>query len=193
MLNDKEILIRAYQQSMIHPVMDTLVREEKEVGRLSYGISSFGYDVRLAETVQIFSDINGVILDPKRPDTSNLVTLKVHEDVDTGEQYVIMPPHTYALGHTVESFNIPKDVSVGVLGKSTYARSGLIVNVTPIEAGFSGQVVIEIANTVNLPCKVYINEGIAQFQFHEGNPCSVSYGERAGKYQDQRGITLGKV
>lgn len=171
---------------MISSAVDSSIREVDGVKIFSYGLSSYGYDVRLAEDFKIFTNINSAIIDPK--------ALSAQTYVDHTGPYCIIPPNSYILGHTVESFNIPDDIMAICLGKSSYARAGVLINTTPIEAGFVGQVVIEIANVTNLPIKVYANEGIAQFLFLRGNErCDVSYGDRAGKYQNQQGITLPKV
>lgn len=160
---------------------------------LSFGTSSFGYDVRLAEAFKIFSNINAGVIDPKKLDELCLMDAAIKEDLD-GSKYVLLPPNSYLLGHTVETFDIPRDVMVVCVGKSTYARAGAIVNVTPIEPGFQGTVVIEISNSTNLPLKIYANEGIAQFLFFQGSEaCQVSYADRDGKYQGQLGVTLPKV
>lgn len=153
---------------------------------ISYGLSSFGYDVRLANIFKIFTNVSNALIDPKNLDNRAHVD---HEGDDC-----IIPPNSYVLGHTVETFNIPENVTAICVGKSTYARAGVIINVTPIEAGFRGQVVIEIANATTLPVKVYANEGIAQLLFFESQDrCETSYADRCGKYQDQKGITLPKV
>lgn len=160
---------------------------------ISYGLSSYGYDVRLASDFKVFSNIHSSVVDPKKIDDKCLIDATIRKSND-GSEYVLIPPNSYLLGHTVEYFRIPRDILVVALGKSTYARAGCIINVTPIEPGFEGQVVIEISNSTPSPMKVYANEGIAQFIFLKGNEeCMVSYGDRAGKYQGQRGITLGKV
>jgi dCTP deaminase len=148
---------------------------------ISFGVSSFGYDVRLSDKFKIFTNVNSAIIDPLNMDDACYV--------DHKGPYCIIPPNSYILGHTIEAFDIPRDVMVICLGKSTYARAGAIVNVTPIEAGFKGQVVIEISNATPLPMKVYANQGIAQFMFFESDePCEVSYADREGKYQNQTGI-----
>lgn len=153
---------------------------------ISYGTSSFGYDVTLADEFQIFTNINSAIIDPLNFSPDCLHSFK--GDV------CIIPPHSYILGYTREYFKIPRNVTGVALGKSTYARCGAIVNVTPIEAGFEGTVVIEIANTTSLPLKVYANMGIAQFLFFESDEeCEVSYADRAGKYQGQTGMQLALV
>lgn len=185
---------------MITPFVDRSVRSQSiDVGEesmtrrvLSYGVSSYGYDVRLAEKFVIFSNLNSTIVDPKKPDDRALVELPIHIDED-GAKYVIMPPNSYGMGHTVEYFRMPRDVTGVCVGKSTYARSCVHVNVTPIEAGFEGQVVIEMSNSSGLPVKIYLNEGIAQVMFHRGNSCRTSYADRGGKYQGQEGLTLARV
>ncbi|HWT40553.1 MAG TPA: dCTP deaminase [Dongiaceae bacterium] len=159
---------------------------------LSYGLSSFGYDVRLSEEIKIFSNINSAIVDPKRFDDACLIDATPRVDED-GAKFVILPPNSYMLGRTEEYFDIPRDILVICVGKSTYARAGVIVNVTPIEPGFKGNVVLEASNATNLPVKVYLNEGLSQFAFFRGNPCKVSYGDRGGKYQGQVGVTRSKV
>lgn len=176
--------------------------EQREAKLLSFGLSSFGYDVTLAKEFWIFvpSYKNFLmrllrrpnVVDPKRPDPKNLKKLKVHID-DDGCKYVIMPPNSYGMGYTVEYFKMPRDVNAVCVGKSTYARSTIEVNVTPIEAGFHGQVVIELANGSHCPARVYLEEGIAQFQFQRARPCSTSYADRQGKYQGQTGLTVSRV
>ena len=169
---------------MISPFVESSVRVN-EAGEkvISYGLSSMGYDVRLAKGLKVFTNVNNAILDPKGLDPAAFV--------DKDDDVVIIPPNGFALGHTVETFNVPRDVLIVCLGKSTYARAGVAINVTPIEPGFKGQVVIEIANTTNLPVKIYTGEGIAQFLFGQSDEnCLVSYDDRGGKYQNQSGIQL---
>lgn len=192
--------------NMITPFTPHLVKKEeryintdkfcgnKEVEVISYGLSSFGYDARLAESLEIFTPINVMPgVDPKRPPANCRVPADVHVD-EWGASFAWLPPHSFMLGHTVETFKIPRDVLVVCLGKSTYARAGIIVNVTPLEPEWEGQVVIEISNTTQLPQKIYVNEGIAQFLFLKGDvECETSYKDRGGKYQGQRGIVVGKV
>ena len=172
---------------MIEPYLSECVRKDEDGERvISYGRSSFGYDVTLAKEFKIFTNINSGIIDPKNPCETTMVSYE--------GDFVIIPPNSYILGRTVEYFRIPRDISVICVGKSTYARCGAIVNVTPIEAGFQGQVVIEISNSTNLPMKVYANEGIAQFIFFLGDqPCEVSYDDRGGKYQGQTGVALARM
>lgn len=160
---------------------------------LSFGSTSYGYDVRLQEKIQIFTNINGGEIDPKAISNHCMVEGQIRDAKD-GSRYVIMPPHSYLLGVTMEYFKMPRDVLAICLGKSTYARCGAIVNATPIEPGFEGEVVIEIANSTSLPMRIYTGEGISQFLFLQGSePCEVSYADRGGKYQGQTGMTLGKV
>lgn len=160
---------------------------------ISFGTSSYGYDVRLSTEFKLFTNLNSAIIDPKRFDTQCLVDAVVHTD-ETGDEYVILPPNSYLLGRTVEYFRIPRNVTVIAVGKSTLARAGAIVNVTPIEAEFEGNVVIEISNATNLPMKIYANEGIAQFLFFESDQdCITSYADREGKYMFQTGVVTPRV
>jgi len=195
-LSDAE---KAAFKPMISPYLPFLVRERTggegspETKAISYGVSSYGYDVRLAEEFKIFTNINSAVIDPKRFNDKCLIDGEVHSD-EYGDKYVILPPNSYLLGRTIEYFNIPRDVMVVCLGKSTYARAGAIVNVTPIEAGFEGHVVIEVSNSTNLPLKIYANEGIAQFLFFQSDePCVTSYADRGGKYQGQTGIVVPRI
>lgn len=171
---------------MITPFVPGQVRVDAEGKKIvSYGTSSMGYDVRLANKFKIFTNIDNAIVDPlNMPETSY---------VDREGDSVIIPPNSYILGHTIETFNIPRDIMVVCVGKSTYARVGCAVNVTPIEPGFSGQVVIEVSNLTPLPLKVYSGQGIAQFLFLKGNPCETSYADRMGKYQNQSGVQTALV
>lgn len=198
-LNDNEIIDLVQSENMISNFVSKNVRvvegfdrysEDRRV--LSYGVSSFGYDVRLTDEVKIFTNQNASIIDPKKLCEGSLIDATVKTD-DDGSQYAILPPNSYMLGSTVEYFKVPRDVMIICVGKSTYARAGCICNTTPIEPGFEGNVVIELANSTSLPMKIYLNEGIAQFIFFKGNPCGVSYGDRGGKYQGQTGITLPRV
>ena len=189
-------------QPMIHPFSAELIRsvlcdDDTDAGMrkiISRGLTSYGYDVSLDDNFKVFSNIYSAVIDPKRLDPKCLVDVDVIVDPLTRDRYVLMPPNSYLLGHTKEYFRIPRDVQVVCVGKSTYARAGAIVNVTPIEAGFEGNVVIEISNSTNLPARVYAGEGISQFMFFRGDePCDVSYEDRAGKYQGQTGLTLPTV
>ena len=180
--SDRWIRRMALEHGMIEPFEDRQVR----IGVVSYGLSSYGYDIRASSEFKIFTNINSTIVDPKAFDPKSFVDFK--GDV------CIIPPNSFALARTVEYFRIPRDVMVVCLGKSTYARCGIIVNVTPLEPGWEGHVTLEFSNTTPLPAKVYANEGACQFLFLQGNePCEVSYADRAGKYMGQRGVTLPKL
>jgi dCTP deaminase len=179
---------------MISPFSPELIRRVEDRKIISMGTTSYGYDVSLTEDVKIFTNTNALEIDPKRFDEEKcLLHAEVCTDVDGG-RFIRIPPHSYMLGSTREYFRIPRDVMVVCVGKSTYARSGVVVNTTPIEPGFEGNVVIEIANTTPLPARIYLGEGISQFMFFRGDePCEVSYGDRGGKYQGQTGVTMPKV
>ena len=162
--------------------------EEKQVrgSSISYGLSSFGYDARVSDEFKIFTNVNSEIVDPKNFKPTNFVTKNVTE--------CIIPPNSFVLARTVEKFKIPNDVLVICLGKSTYARCGIIVNVTPLEPGWEGYVTLEFSNTTPLPAKIYANEGVAQTLFFQSDErCQVSYKDRGGKYQGQTGVTLPKT
>ncbi len=172
----------ALEEGMIEPFVDRQVRE----GVISYGLSSFGYDIRIADEFLIFTpNPYNTVVDPKAIDKRAFT--RFQGDV------CIIPPNSYALGRSVEYFRIPRNVICVVVGKSTYARSGIIVNVTPGEPGWEGHWTIEISNATPLPAKIYANEGIAQVLFFEGEEPEVSYADKQGKYQAQRGITLPKL
>ena len=169
----------ALEHKMIEPFQDRQVRE----GVISYGVSSYGYDLRVADEFRIFTNVNSTIVDPKHFDSRSLVEFK--GDV------CLIPPNSFALGRSVEYFRIPRNVLTICLGKSTYARCGIIVNVTPFEPEWEGFVTLEISNTTPLPAKIYANEGIAQILFLRADAvCKTSYGDKRGKYQDQKGLTL---
>ena len=181
-LSDKTIKKLALEEAMISPFVDKQVRE----GKISYGLSSYGYDARVSEEFKIFTNVNSEIVDPKNFKPTNFVTKNVSE--------CIIPPNSFVLARTVEKFKIPDDVLVICLGKSTYARCGIIVNVTPLEPGWEGYVTLEFSNTTPLPAKIYANEGVAQFVFLKGNEKpEVTYADRDGKYMGQTGVTLPKV
>ncbi len=169
-----------------HGMIEPFVEAQQRQGVISYGVSSYGYDARAAAEFKIFTNVDNAIVDPKSFDDTGFVTRT--NDV------CIIPPNSFVLTHTVEYFRIPRDVLVICLGKSTYARCGLIVNVTPLEPEWEGQVTIEISNTTPLPAKVYANEGICQFLFLKGDaPPEVSYKDRRGKYMGQRGVALPRL
>jgi len=172
----------ARERRMIEPFSDAQVR----VGVVSYGVSSYGYDVRIADEFKIFTNINSTIVDPKHFDPRSFV--------DFRGDVCIIPPNSFALARTVEYFRIPRNVLVICLGKSSYARCGIIVNVTPLEPEWEGIVTLEVSNTTPLPAKIYANEGIAQMLFFESDEvCETSYADRKGKYQAQQGLTLPRL
>ncbi len=174
---------RMAERGMIEPFQPGQVREQDGARIISYGTSSYGYDVRCAPEFKIFTNINSAIVDPKNFDASSFVD--VHSDI------CIIPPNSFALARTMEYFRIPRNVLTICLGKSTYARCGIIVNVTPLEPEWEGHVTLEFSNTTPLPAKIYAHEGVAQMLFLESDEvCEVSYADRAGKYQGQRGVTL---
>lgn len=167
---------------MIEPFVDGQVRD----GVISYGLSSYGYDIRVADEFKIFTDVHSTTVDPKQFDPQSMVDFK-------GDVCVI-PPNSFALANSVEYFRIPRDVLCICLGKSTYARCGIIVNITPFEPAWRGRVTLEISNTTPLPAKIYANEGITQVLFFEGDEeCEISYADRDGKYQSQRSIVLPRL
>ncbi|HEY6360566.1 MAG TPA: dCTP deaminase [Vicinamibacterales bacterium] len=179
---DRWIKKMALEHGMIVPFEDRQVRQ----GVISYGLSSYGYDIRVADEFKVFTNINSTVVDPKNFDARSFVDVKA--DV------CIIPPNSFALAKTVEYFRIPRDVLTVCVGKSTYARCGLIVNVTPFEPEWEGYVTLEISNTTPLPAKVYANEGISQVLFFQGDePCEVSYADKKGKYQKQQGLTLPRM
>lgn len=163
----------------------------KRPGRVSFGVSSYGYDIRVGPVFKIFTNVNSQIIDPKAFSDRSFVTVDVRE---SGQDHVLIPPNSFALCETIEKVEIPRDVLAICVGKSTYARCGIIVNVTPIEPEWRGRITLEISNTTPLPAKIYANEGIAQLIFLKGDRvCSVSYADKQGKYQDQPGLTLPRV
>lgn len=172
----------ALEANMITPFVDS----QKRDGVISYGLSSYGYDIRVADEYKIFTNVYSAIVDPKNFSQQSMIDFK-------GEVCII-PPNSFALARTVEYFRIPRDVLTICVGKSTYARCGIIVNVTPFEPEWEGFVTLEISNTTPLPAKIYSNEGIAQVLFFEGDePCDISYADKKGKYQHQQGILLPKL
>ena len=167
----------------------------KRPGQVSYGVSSYGYDVRVGTLFKIFTNVPAhggqAVVDPKRFEDASFVTVDTQQ---TGKDHVIIPPNSFALAATVEEFRIPRDVLAICVGKSTYARCGIIVNVTPLEPEWRGKVTLEISNTTPLPAKIYANEGIAQMIFLKADRvCAVSYADKGGKYQDQKGLVLPMV
>ena len=180
--SDTWITRMAREHNMIDPFVDDQVRQ----GVISYGVSSYGYDVRVGDEFKVFTNVYNTVVDPKNFDPKSFVDIKA--DV------CIIPPNSFALASTIEYFRIPRDILTVCLGKSTYARCGIIVNVTPFEPEWEGHVTIEISNTTPLPAKIYANEGIAQVLFFQSDePCAKSYKDKKGKYQAQRGVTLPKL
>jgi dCTP deaminase len=179
---DRWIRRMALEHRMIEPFSEKQVRE----GVISYGLSSYGYDVRIADEFKIFTNINSTIVDPKRFDPRSFV--------DFRGEVCIIPPNSFALARTIEYFRIPRNVITVCVGKSTYARCGIIVNVTPFEPEWEGIVTLEVSNTTPLPAKIYAGEGIAQVLFFESDEvCEISYADKKGKYQAQQGLTLPKL
>jgi len=184
--SDNWIRRMAAETGMIEPFEPNQVRQADHGRIISYGTSSYGYDVRCAGEFKVFTNINSTIVDPKQFDEKSFVD--VHADV------CIIPPNSFALARTIEYFRIPRSVLTICLGKSTYARCGIIVNVTPLEPEWEGHVTLEFSNTTTLPAKIYANEGVAQMLFFEADEvCSTSYKDRGGKYQGQKGVTLPKA
>lgn len=178
---DTWIWAQATEHQMIVPCMPATVGN----GIISYGLSSYGYDMRIGSEYKVFTNTFNRVVDPK--------AINPQTFVDVQGLYCDIPPNSFALARSVERFKIPRNILCIVLGKSTYARAGLIVNVTPLEPEWEGEVTIELSNTTPLPVRVYSNEGIAQVIFLEGDPCETSYADKKGKYQHQTGITLAKV
>ncbi len=187
--SDSWIKKMSLEHGMIEPFVDNQIRKsnsKEEEYIISYGLSSYGYDIRVANEFKIFTNIHNSIVDPKNFSESSFV--RVETDV------CIIPPNSFALARSVEYFRIPRDVLTMCIGKSTYARCGIIVNVTPFEPEWEGYVTLEISNTTPLPAKIYANEGLAQVIFFQSSdPCNISYADRKGKYMKQVGITLPKM
>lgn len=184
--SDRWITKMALEKQMIVPFAEKQIRSNKKQNIISYGVSSYGYDVRCANEFKLFTNINSTIVDPKDFDSNSFI--------DITADVCIIPPNSFALARTVEYFKIPRNVLTICLGKSTYARCGIIVNVTPLEPEWEGHVTLEFSNTTPLPAKIYANEGVAQMLFLESDEiCKVSYKDRQGKYQGQQGVTLPKA
>ena len=184
--SDKWIKDMAKNHKMIEPFQADQVKINNGEKIVSYGTSSYGYDVRCADEFKVFTNINSTMVDPKNFDDKSFIDIK--SDVCT------IPPNSFALARTVEYFRIPRQILTLCLGKSTYARCGIIVNVTPLEPEWEGHVTLEFSNTTSLPAKIYANEGVAQFIFLESDEvCETSYKDRSGKYQGQKGVTLPKT
>jgi dCTP deaminase len=185
-MSDKWIKKMAEENEMISPFIDEQIRVHGKNKIVSYGLSSYGYDARVSSEFKIFTNIHSAIVDPKQFDDDSFV--------DKNSEICIIPPNSFVLGRTVEYFKIPRDITVICVGKSTYARCGIIVNVTPLESEWEGRVTLEFSNTTPLPAKIYANEGACQFLFFKGNEiCNVSYADRNGKYMKQREVTLPRM
>ena len=181
-LSDRWIKKMSKSKGMIKPFVD----KQNRKGKVSFGLSSYGYDARVSNEFKIFTNVNSGVVDPKVFKKDSFVTKKAKE--------CIIPPNSFALARTVEYFKIPRNVLTVCLGKSTYARCGIIVNVTPLEPEWEGHVTLEFSNTTNLPAKIYAGEGVAQMLFFESDEeCEISYKDRGGKYQGQTGVTLPKT
>jgi dCTP deaminase len=197
MIKNDSWIIEMAAKGLIAPFEPSLIRQievDNQSRRvISYGLSSYGYDIRLsANDFQVFRHIPGTVVDPKKFNPQNLERSQLHSD-DSGS-YFILPAHSYGLGVALERIEVPDNVSVICIGKSTYARIGLIANLTPAEAGWRGHLTLEFSNSSSADCRIYANEGVVQLLFFEGEPCAVSYETRRGKYQDQQEVvTLAKV
>jgi dCTP deaminase len=183
---DTWIIRMARERGMIEPFEERQIRTREGLPVISYGTSSYGYDVRVDRTFRVFTNVYGAVVDPKAFDPQGMV--EIEDDV------CLIPPNSFALALSVERFRIPVNVMTICVGKSTYARCGIVVNVTPFEPGWEGRAVLEISNTTPLPARIYANEGLAQVLFFESDtPCRVSYADREGKYQNQTAITLPRM
>jgi len=180
--SDSWIRENCLKNKMISPFVEKLVAK----GRISYGLSSYGYDIRVANEYKVFTDVHNCVVDPKEFNSKSFVDIKA--------PYCIVPAHSFALSRSVEYFRIPRGVIGLCIGKSTYARCGIVVNITPLEPEWEGHLTLEISNTTPLPAKIYSDEGIAQLIFLESDKiCEISYKDRKGKYQSQRGVTLPRI
>jgi len=192
--SDRWIKRMSRAQNLINPFEEQLIRSVDDRRIISSGLSSYGYDCRLArDEFKVFSPVTGTEIDPKNFDPNSLLDVPIRRAED-GSDYWLLPPHSYALGVTIERFQIPRNVTALAIGKSTYARCGLIANTTPLEANWCGRLVVELYNAANLPVRLYAEEGFIQILFFESDEeCETSYSDRGGKYQDQQGLTLAKL
>lgn len=199
MLKNDRWIVEQAKDGMIEPFEPGLVRSVSVDGNgllrpvLSYGLSSYGYDIRLSpEEFLVFRHIPGTVVNPKRFNPKNLESVPLHSDEDG--DFFIIPAHSYGLGVALERLHIPSNITVICIGKSSYARVGLIANLTPIEASWRGHLTLEFSNASSADCRIYANEGVVQLLFLEGEPCDITYDARSGKYQDQpQKVTLAKV
>ena len=192
--NDKWIKEKAIENNLIQPFEEKLINKNENAHILSYGLSSYGYDIRLSDKeFWTFRHIPGSVVDPKNFNPKNLEKTDLITD-STGNKYFILPAHSYGLGVAVEKLSIPENISCLAIGKSTYARCGIIANTTPAEPGWVGHLTLEFSNSSGADCRIYANEGIVQLLFFEGEPCETSYAKRTGKYQNQsEKVTIAKV
>jgi len=192
--SDSWIKRMSHSANLISPFEEKLVRAVDDRKIISCGLSSYGYDCRLArDEFKVFSPVTGTEIDPKNFDPNSLLDVPIRRAED-GSDYWLLPPHSYALGVTIERFQIPRNVTALAIGKSTYARCGLIANTTPLEANWCGRLVVELYNAANLPVRLYAEEGFIQILFFESDEeCETSYSDRGGKYQDQQGLTLARL
>ena len=194
MLKNDQWIIEQAEQGMIAPFERSLVRQIEGRQVISYGLSSYGYDLSLSQLdFRVFRHIPGTIVDPKRFNPKNLERADLHEEED-GSKYFVIPANAYGLGVSRERVAMPKNVTAICLGKSTLARCGIIANITPIEASWEGYITLEFSNASSADCRIYANEGVVQLLFLEGDPCQITYADRSGKYQDQpQAVTLARV
>jgi dCTP deaminase len=192
--SDSWIKRMSHSANLISPFEEKLIRAVDDRKIISCGLSSYGYDCRLArDEFKVFSPVTGTEIDPKNFDPNSLLDVPIRRAED-GSDYWLLPPHSYALGVTIERFQIPRNVTALAIGKSTYARCGLIANTTPLEANWCGRLVVELYNAANLPVRLYAEEGFIQILFFESDEeCETSYSDRGGKYQDQQGLTLARL
>ena len=190
--NDKWISAKA-RKGMIRPFTPRLLRRVEGAAVISYGLSSYGYDIRLSPSdFRIFRHVPGTVVDPKQFSPRNLEQAKLHRDAHG--KFFILPAHSYGLGVALEKLDIPDNITAVCIGKSTYARVGCIANITPVEAGWKGYLTLEFSNSSHADCRIYANEGVVQLLFFEGEPCLTTYATRSGKYQDQKPeVTLPRV
>jgi dCTP deaminase len=191
-------IVQMAEKGMISPFEPTLLRRQKGLGSasrpvISYGLSSYGYDIRLSPVeFRIFRHIPGTVVDPKNFNPQNLEPTQLHTDINGS--YFILPAHSYGLGVALERLQVPDNITVICIGKSTYARCGIIANLTPAEAAWRGHLTLEFSNSSSADCRIYANEGVVQLLFLEGEPCAISYEARQGKYQDQlEVVTLARI
>lgn len=186
LLSDQDIRKLVREKNMISPYEDKLIKQVEDKKHISYGLSSYGYDLRVSDEFKVFTNVHNAIVDPKNFSENSFVNIS--------GSFCIIPPNSFALAKSVEYFKIPRNILTLCIGKSTYARCGIIVNVTPFEPEWEGYVTLEISNTTPLPAKIYSNEGLAQVLFFEAkNICEISYSDRKGKYMHQKGIVVAKI